>query len=233
MIRKLTGLYAVILIEGIALCSVASDIRASENLPKDSIIVSEDTFILFYDEPQHHYMRAFENFLKHDWKAAALEIRKGAAFMKLEAERASTDVKKELLLSAKRLEKTADDIEKGAFRSAKDLQNVFAEAEHAVAKHHYLRATEAWGEKKIKDAGHELYAAAVSLEHGFVWASQKIKTGKISVIDDARHIAGKLKKDAGWAKEGVGNAIGSLGKEIDKLGEILAGIRELKDFEGN
>ena len=38
-------------------------------------------------------------------------------------------------------------IEKGAVRSTKDLQDAFAKAEHAVAKHHYLRAAEAWAKK--------------------------------------------------------------------------------------
>jgi hypothetical protein len=37
---------------------------------------------------------------------------------------------------------------------------------------------------------------------------------------------------AGWAKKGVGNAIEYLEKEIDKLGEIINDIRDLKGFKG-
>ena len=122
------------------------------------------------------------------------------------------------------MEKLANNIEKGAVRSAKDAQDVFAKAEHAVAKHHYLRAAEAWAKKWTKKAGYELHAAAVSLEHGFAWAGQKLEAGLIKVMDDARHIAGKLIEGAGWAADEVGKAIEYLGREIDKLGKAVAGL---------
>jgi hypothetical protein len=224
MRQALRGLFVVILIGGFALGATASETKSETKAPQDSAIVSEDIFIVFADEPQHHFMRAFEHFLRHDWEAAAAEIRKGAAFLKLEATRAAADAKKELTASVQMLEKLASDIEKGAVRSAKDLQDVFAKAEHAVAKHHYLRAAEALANKWIKKAGHELQAAAVSLEHGFAWAGQKLEAGMIKVMDDARHIAGKLIEGAGWAADEVGKAIEYLGREIDKLGKAVAGL---------
>ena len=72
-------------------------------------------------------------------------------------------------------------------------------------------------------AGHELHAAAVSLEHGFAWAGEKLEAGMIKVMDDARHIAGKLIEGSGWAADEVGKAIEYLGREIDKLGKAVAG----------
>jgi hypothetical protein len=223
MRQVLIGLFAIIFIGGIVLGATASETKSATKTPEDNVIVSEDIFIVFADEPQHHYMRAFEHFLKHDWEAAAVEIRKGAAFLKLETARAAADAKKGLTASVQKLEKLADDIEKGAVRSAKDVQDVFAKAEHAVAKHHYVRAEESWSKKWIKKAGHELQAAAVSLEHGFAWAGQKLEAGMIKVMDDARHIAGKLIEGAGWAADEVDKAIEYLGREIDKLGKTVAG----------
>jgi hypothetical protein len=219
MKQALIGLYVIFLIGGITLGAVASATESEEN-----IIVSKDTFIVFADEPQHHYMRAFENFIKHDWAAAAVEIRKGAAFMKLEAGRAAGDVKSGLTASAQMLEKLADDIEKGAVRSSKDIQDAFAKAENTLAKHHYLRATEAWTKKSIKDAGHELHAAALSLEHGFAWAGEKLDAAVIKVMDDSRHLAGKLIEGADWAKDEIGEAIESLGREIEKLGKTVTAL---------
>jgi hypothetical protein len=223
MKQALIGLFAVILIGGIARVAAASETTSETKAPKDSAIVSEDIFIVFADEPQHHFMRAFEHFLKHEWQAAAAEIRKGAGFLKLEAARAAADAKKELTAAVQMLEKLAGDVEKGAVRSAKDLQDVFAKAEHAVAKHHYLKAAEAWAKKWIKKAGHELRAAAVSLEHGFAWAGQKLEAIMIKSIDDARHIAEKLIEGVDWVAEEVGKTIEYLGKEIDKLGKAVAG----------
>ena len=109
-------------------------------------------------------------------------------------------------------------------RSSKDIQDAFAKAEHALAKHHYLRATEAWTKKSIKDAGHELHAAAVSLEHGFAWAGEKLEAGVIKVMDDSRHLAGKLIEGADWAKDEIGEAIESLGREIEKLGKTVTAL---------
>ena len=45
----------------------------------------------------------------------------------------------------------------------------------------------------------------------------------IKVMDDARHIAGKLIKGVGWAADEVAKAIEYLGREIDKLGKAVAG----------
>ena len=46
----------------------------------------------------------------------------------------------------------------------------------------------------------------------------------IKVMDDARHIAGKLIEGVGWAADEVGKAIEYLGREIDKLGKTAAGL---------
>jgi len=87
-----------------------------------------------------------------------------------------------------------------------------------------MKAAKAWAKKWVKKAGHELQVAAVSLEHGFVWAGQKLEAVMINVIDDARHIAGKLIEGVGWATDEVGKAIEYLGREIDKLGKAVAGL---------
>jgi hypothetical protein len=223
MKQALTILWSAILIGGITVGAMAAETKSATKVAPDSDIVSQDIYIVFADEPQHHFMRAFEHFLKHDWAAAAVEIRKGAAFMKLEAARAADDAKKGLTASVKMLEKLAGDIEKNAVRSAKDLQQAFAQAEHAAAKHHYVNAVEAWGKQLINKAGHELHAAAASLEHGLAWAGHNFEAGIIKVMDDSRHIAGKLIKGVGWVADEVGETIEYLGKEIDKLGKIAAG----------
>jgi hypothetical protein len=223
MKQAMIGFYVIILIGTISFCAVASDTNLGTNSSEDSIIVGEDIIIVFADEPQHHYMNAFENFLKRDWEGASFEIRKGAAFIKMEAARATADAKKRLMASAQMLEKLAGDIKKGVVRSAKDLQDVFAKAEYTVAKHHHLKAAEAWGEKRIKKTGQELNAALISLENGFTWAGKKLEAGMLKIVDDARHIAGRLIDDEGWAADRVGKALEYMGIEIDKLGKTLAG----------
>jgi hypothetical protein len=43
--------------------------------------------------------------------------------------------------------------------------------------------------------------SAVSLEHGFAWAGQKLEAGMIKVMDDTRHIAGKLIEGSGCKRK--------------------------------
>jgi hypothetical protein len=50
------------LIGGIVLGATASETKSATKAPEDNVIVIEDIFIVFADEPQHHYMRAFEHF---------------------------------------------------------------------------------------------------------------------------------------------------------------------------
>ena len=202
---------------------MVSEATSAVKAPEDVVTVDEDVVIEFAGEPQHHFMRAYEHFLRHEWNAAAEEIRKGGAFLKLEAARADADTKKALTASVKMLGELADEVKSGAVRSAKDLQNAFAMAEQTLARHHYLKATAAWAKKEVKKAGSELRAAAASLEHGFAWAGQTLEALTIKVLDDCRHIGGKLVEGAGWTKDEVGKALASLGKEIDKLGKTLAG----------
>ena len=62
MRQVLIGLFAIIFIGGIVLGATASETKSATKTPEDNVIVSEDIFIVFADEPQHHYMRAFEHF---------------------------------------------------------------------------------------------------------------------------------------------------------------------------
>ncbi|HED00213.1 MAG TPA: hypothetical protein ENN18_07510 [Proteobacteria bacterium] len=79
-------------------------------------------------KPESHFQKAQESFLKKDFKAAASEIRKGAAFLKTEAGHATEDGKKVLMASVRELEKLAGDVEKGTVTSVKDLKDAFARA---------------------------------------------------------------------------------------------------------
>ncbi|TSA11209.1 MAG: hypothetical protein D4R73_04150 [Deltaproteobacteria bacterium] len=172
-------------------------------------------------KPESQFQKAHESFLKKDFKAAASEIRKGAAFLKTEAGHATEDGKKVLMASVHELEKLAGDVEKGTVTSAKDLKDVFARAYHALANNYYLKASEDWAKKEAKDTGQALKAAAVQLEHAMAWSGHKVETGAAEVIKGAHVVAGKLIKGAGWVPEEVGNGIELVGKEVEKFGTYI------------
>ena len=89
--------------------------------PEGYVVVEEDVLTVFVDAPGEHFHKARQSFLKKDYKVAAEEIRKGAAFMKLQAGRATAEGKKVLTVSIGELEMLAKDVEQGTVTSAATL----------------------------------------------------------------------------------------------------------------
>jgi hypothetical protein len=201
----------------------AAVVNAAEHVTPgpEYVIVEEDVWVVLADEPQQHFQAAHENFVKKDLKAAAVEIRKGAAFLRLEGARATGASKDALAASIKELDTLAAKVESGGVTAASDLDHAFARAEHALASEHLARAKEAWAKKDLKRAGHALKAAATSLEHAVAWAGRTGEAGVIAVIKDAGAVAGKLIEGTGWETDETGKAIEAVGMEIEKLGRSL------------
>jgi len=173
-------------------------------------------------ETDEHFQKAHESFLKKDMKAAVSEIRQGEDLIKKEAEKATEEAKKGLTASADELEKLAKDVEKGAVTSEKKLKDTFARAEHALAKHHYLKASEQWAKKETKETGNALKKAAQHMEQTAKWAGHKLEAGTVKIIDEVRFMSGKLIQGTGWVADEVGKGIQNMGAEITKLGEKIA-----------
>lgn len=170
---------------------------------------------------EQHFKKARENFLKRDMKAAAAEIRKSAEFLKHEEEHATSEGKKDLLVSAHALEKTADDIEKGTVTSVNRLDHVFAKAYYALARSHYLKASESWAKRNAKEAGFSLRVSSWDMEHGLAWSGHKAEGETKAALKDARHVSEKLIKGADWVSSEVDKSIEDIGREIDKLGKEM------------
>jgi hypothetical protein len=186
------------------------------------VIVEEEVWTVLADEPQQHFQEAHEQFVKKDLKAAAAEVRKGAAFLRLEAARATGASKEALAASIKELDSLAGKVESGGVTAASDLDHAFARAEHALASEHLARAKESWAKKDLKRAGGALKAAATSLEHALAWAGRKGEADVIAVTKDAGVVAGKLIEGTGWAANETEKAIEAVGAEIEKLGRSLS-----------
>jgi len=185
------------------------------------VYVEEDIFYFFVDEPEHHFNLARENFLKKDFKATAHEIRKGATFLRLELARATGKTENNLRASIQELDKLAVDVEKGTVTSTKQLEQGFARAHHALAQHHYAKASDFWTKKEAKKVGQELKAAAYNIKQSLAWDGREVEAGTKVVLKDAKSLAGKLIEGLGWVPEEVGKGLDATGKEIDKLGKML------------
>lgn len=206
----------------ITLILITSGALAATNpsgTPSKSQAVETERSTASTDVPGQHFQKAHEDFVKRDTKAAASEIRKGASFLTTEAEHGTGETKKALMVSARELERLADDVEKGTVTSAKKLDETFARADHALARHHLAKATNAWAKRENAKTGEALRSAGVYLEHGLEWTGGKVESGTKDVIHHSRVLAGKLIEGTGWVPAEVGKGLESVGNEIEKLGE--------------
>ena len=194
--------------------------------PPGYVLVEEDVIITFADEPKQSFRAAVAAYLNRQMRTAATEIRKAAAYLKLEAARATGDAKKALMDSVQELEKLAGDVQKGAVADLKEMQNAFARAEHALARHHYLKAVELRAKNDAQKTGRELQAAADYIDSGQVWLTQKMHEGVADTVNEARRVAAKMVYGTGAAADEVGKAFDGLGKELDKFGNSVAGLKK-------
>jgi len=194
--------------------------------PSGYVLVEEDVIVTFANEPKKSFRTAVGDFLNRQMRAAAAEIRKGAAYLKLEAARASGDAKKVLIDSVQELEKLANDVQKAAVADLKELQNAFARAEYALARHHYLKAVELRAKGDGQKTGRELQAAADYVDSGQVWLTQKMHEGVSDVVNEARLVSAKMVYGSGAAADEVGRAFEGLGKELDKFGSTVGTLKK-------
>ncbi len=222
------ALVIALVISGVGLKGYGKSAQAAEAAtstppvaPEGYVVVEEDVLTVFVDAPGESFHKARESFLKKDFKTSAAEIRKSAAFLKLQAARAAGEGKKGLMASIDELEKLAKDVESGTVTSATMLDQAFAQAHHALAQHHYLKAIEYKAKGDSVMFGHALKAAVIHLEHGFAWAGQKLESATVALIKDVGLVSGKLIEGTGWISKEIGKIIEDVGAEIMKLGKIV------------
>jgi hypothetical protein len=169
------------------------------------------------------FQKAQKDYLQKDMKAAADEVRKGAAYLKSEAAAAKGKGKEALTASYRELEKLAGELEKGTVKTVKEMQMAFARAYNALATNSHVKSAEAWAKKEYKRAGDELEAAVGELEKGYAWAGQKAEAGTQKVIDDSKALTKKMKEGTIRASAEVNKALKDLEDEIKTFGRKISG----------
>ena len=183
------------------------------------------------DEPQRHFGAAVEAFAKKDFKAAATEVRKATAYVRLESARAVGEAKKGLDAASAELEKTARALDKGALKAEKDMDKSFADANHALALAHRAKAAESWAHKAYDQVGYELKAAAQDLESAAAWTGAEAKSAAAAGVSDARTAGDKLASGVVWAKDEVAKGFESLGSALNKLGQSIGSKSKASPFD--
>ena len=186
--------------------------------PDGYVIIEEDDWAYFMEDPAFYLRQGRENFLNNELKSAALDLKKGAIFLKVEASRATDEAAKQLRESAAELETLAKSIEQGRVQSVCKIDRALSHAYYALSVHYYEIAKEARIRNEFKKAGSRISASSYYLERALVRSGQKAETSTRSVMNRVLSVAYKIWEGTGWTVEEVGRTMSDLGKEIEKVG---------------
>ena len=124
------------------------------------VIIEEDVWVPLQFSPLEALDAALSHYRHAEERAAAIEVRKAVAWLKLAASHAEPDTQKQLLHAAAELRKVERDLAAGAVLAANALDKPLARASHALAKWHLDRALEGKGPTEAQMAGKDLLMAA-------------------------------------------------------------------------
>jgi hypothetical protein len=186
--------------------------------PDGYVIIEEDDWAYFMEDPAFYLRQGRENFLNNELKSAALDLKKGAIFLKVEASRATDEAAKQLRESAAELETLAKSIEQGRVQSVSKIDRALSRAYYALSVHYYEIAKEARMRNEFKKVGRRISASSYYLERTLVRSGQKAETSTRSVMNRVLSVAYKIWEGTGWTVEEVGRTMSDLCKEIEKVG---------------
>ncbi|MGH7461325.1 MAG: hypothetical protein ACREMA_09890 [Longimicrobiales bacterium] len=169
------------------------------------------------EELSVHLDAAHDNFVKKELGKAGDELRSGAERLKQAAVNAPAGARKDLTDAADEIGKVEGDVRSGAMTSLETLDRHLARAGAALARMHYLRATDAWVAQDARTTGRELVAAADQLEAATRRLGHAVSAEAGSFANHARDLGHKLAEGAKVAESDIGVTMRGLGREIEKL----------------
>jgi hypothetical protein len=187
-----------------------------------TIQVPGEVVIVLDEDLDDHLQNAREHFTQKDLTAAAADLRKAAALLKLEAGSALTPEDKELLqTSAQELDRLAAEMQQKAAVTDTELNHAIARAHYGSARHYYRQAMEDWTKKATAQAGHDLRAAVDHVQRGLASAGGTLTAATRAALDEARVLAGKMIAETGFVLDRFGEGYQAVGQAIEGFGEQL------------
>lgn len=191
--------------------------RAADN-PSAKVAVPPSALNALIGEPDRHFHRAEDFYVKGDAQGAASEIRAAAGLIEMEAGRGSAQDAAKLRTTASDLDTLADNVVAGNVGSRRDLALAFARADLALASHYRSMATEALANKDRSDAARWLEAAGDSVDQATVWTGESPSGAQAQVSDQMHAVQARIRTDANWSYAEAKKGVGYLGSQIQYLG---------------
>jgi hypothetical protein len=172
-------------------------------------------------EPDRHFHRAADFYVKGDADDAASEIRAAAGLIRIEAGRGSADDRTKLEAVATNLDALASNVVNGNVGSRRDLELAFARADLALAAHYRSMADKALADKDHTSAGRWLKAAGDSVDEAAAWTGRSPSGAQAEAWDQMHALQAKIRTSTNWSYDQAKKGVGYLGTEIQYLGQQM------------
>lgn len=159
------------------------------------------------------FAKAKEAYMKTDLKAAADEIRKGAAVLRMEESKATSELKRELAASAEDLERLAQSVERESVKAQGEFDAVFSRADRALARHNAEQA-----------AGHASVSHAIAPEPVHALPAQQMSPATPAPANRAE-VSGLSSEELTKRINMLSKEIATLQAELNKLKAKEAGMK--------
>ncbi len=173
------------------------------------------------DEITYHFHLASESYADKDLRTSAAQIRKAIEILKKQLSSGDHESRPLFSSSIVEMEMMAEKVEHGNVSSEKQLDKVFARAEVALAKHHIIRAQEAWEKERQLSAAVEISTSAINLENAMARIGYSDDGSMVNSVTEGRQLLVRLFQGLPVASKEINKAIIEMSVAIGKF-EILA-----------
>ena len=151
--------------------------------------VGDDQWRRISRRSSRHLERAVTEF-PTDPRAAADDLRKAEAYLRLDESRHSTFL---LRRAERKLTQLADRIDRGEVHDVTSVEDAAADGEHALAQMHYEEALMAWKDRKEAVAKRELRETADHLRRAAQRANAELKAAADSLEHETQRLVSEAK----------------------------------------
>jgi hypothetical protein len=185
------------------------------------LYVDQEKWIPIIESPQQHWQEAKKDFLNQDNLAAAIEVRKGAAFLSLEANRTTdASIKSNLLKSVKNLEQLAKEIQAGKISDVTKLDRAFAQGQIVMGRFFENKAQDSEAQGELVRAGQEIMGAFHHLQAANNWLGED-KANLEMAKTEIKAVRDNLNSPNEAQSRSLNKAIATVGQEIQLLTQKL------------
>lgn len=178
--------------------------------PSGFVLVEEGLWAQHNDQPGIEFVAARDSVLQANLPAAAVAIRRAAAYVRAEASRADGTFKPRLQKVSVALMQLADDLGRNPDLASDPLGPVFAEAQHVLALHHIALARESVNEEDARRAGEHMAAAALNVRGALAWADRPLDRKTSDALDRVAALAAQLQDEGATVGPGAQAALKDL-----------------------